>query len=47
MSELNSKPELVDMSPAVSFFMAVKDEEELVGLLFSHETERVLSESLK
>ncbi len=28
----NSKPELVDMSPAVSSFLAVKDDEELVEL---------------
>jgi nucleosome binding factor SPN SPT16 subunit len=32
ISNSNTKPELVDMSPAVSSFMAVKDEEELVRL---------------
>ena len=30
MNEAASKPELVDMAPAVSSFMAVKDEDELV-----------------
>jgi len=31
VSELERKPELVDMGPAISSFMAVKDEEELVS----------------
>jgi hypothetical protein len=31
VAESPNKPELVDMAPAVSTFMAVKDEEELVG----------------
>jgi nucleosome binding factor SPN SPT16 subunit len=31
LSELKNKPELVDMSPAVSFFMAIKDEDEMVS----------------
>jgi nucleosome binding factor SPN SPT16 subunit len=30
VAELPTKPELVDMAPAISTFMAVKDEEELV-----------------
>jgi nucleosome binding factor SPN SPT16 subunit len=30
VAELPTKPELVDISPAISTFMAVKDEEELV-----------------
>lgn len=30
VAEAESKPDLVDMAPAVSAFMAVKDEEELV-----------------
>ena len=31
LSETDAKPELVDMAPAVSSFMAAKDEEELVS----------------
>lgn len=31
VAESPNKPELVDMAPAASAFMAVKDEEELVG----------------
>lgn len=32
LEESEKKPELVDMAPAVSFFMAVKNEEELVSI---------------
>ena len=32
VSESSQKPELVDMAPSVSAFMAVKDEEELVSV---------------
>ena len=31
ISEAEAKPELVDMAPAVSSFMAVKDDDELVS----------------
>ena len=33
ISELERKPELVDMSPAISAILAVKDEDELVSRL--------------
>jgi len=32
VNESSTKPELVDMGPAISAFMSVKDEEELVGV---------------
>ena len=32
LQESSKKPELLDMAPAVSSFMAVKDEEELVSM---------------
>ena len=32
LSEAGTKPELVDMTPAVAAFMAAKDEDELVSL---------------
>jgi len=32
IKEISERPKLVDMSPAISAAMAVKDEEELVGL---------------
>lgn len=34
LDSANSKPEVVDMAPALSSLMAVKDDEELVCLLF-------------
>lgn len=33
VNESPSKPELFDMAPAISALMAIKDEEELVGIL--------------
>jgi nucleosome binding factor SPN SPT16 subunit len=33
INEAPEKPELVDMAPAISALMAVKDEEELVSFL--------------
>jgi nucleosome binding factor SPN SPT16 subunit len=35
VSEAATKPDLVDMSHAISGFMAVKDTEELVGVALS------------
>lgn len=35
VSEAESRPEIVDMSPAVSTLLAVKDDEELVCLIAS------------